>query len=244
MRMNRMTAAVLAAAMGLFVSNTAPAALLIDGMSGPQSITLGPGGSNPVFASSEFAIGGAIGGSRLSTLTRTAGTGVVSSSFGSGILTFATGPADAATQSLSYDGDANGSFDPSTGLGGIDLTQSGANNGITFAYRADLAGATVSVRIYSNATDYSVGSFIVSATGFGAAPFVDGNIPFASMITAGGAGATLTSVRGIVVTIDGSGTPALDLQLQSIASGVVPEPATLGLALGAAGMLLARRRRD
>lgn len=243
MRKNRLKTAFIVGTVGLAAASSAPAALLIDGLTGPQSISIGPAGSNPITASGEANFAGAIGGSRLSSFTRTAGSGLVSSTIDSGILNFATGPADAAIASLSYDGNVNGSFDPSIGLGGIDLTQSGANNAITFAYRADLAGATVSVKVYSSTTDYSVGSFIISATGFGAAPFVTGNIPFASMITGGGAGATLSSVRGIVLTIDGSATPSLDLQLQTVASDVVPEPATLGLTLGAAGMMLGRRRR-
>lgn len=243
MKLNRLTTAILAAAVGLLASSAAPAALLIDGLAGPQNISLGPAGPNPITATSELPFAGAIGGTRLSSMSRTAGSGLVSSNINSGILNFATGPDDAGIASLSYDGNANGTFDPSIGLGGIDLTQSGANNAITFAYRADLAGATVSVKVYSSATDYSVGSFIVSATGFGAAPFAAGNIPFASMVTGGGAGAMLTSVRGIVLTIDGSSTPSLDLQLQTVASDVVPEPATLGLTLGAAGMMLGRRRR-
>jgi hypothetical protein len=229
-------------AAALLAGASARAAIILDNFVGPQTAFVPSGGSNPSSVPVGATAPGAIGGARLLTATRTSGSGIVYADVNGGLLSHGSGPADAGIATVSYDGNNDTTFDPSTGLGGIDLTGGGTNNGLKFQYRADFGGAVVSVTLYSGASNFSTGSFVAGATGFDPNPYAAGNILFSSMVTGGGTGANPASVTGIKLTIDGSSVPALDLQLQSVVSDVVPEPASLGLMLVGAS-LLARRRK-
>jgi len=233
---------VIATLIFVVLCGSASAAIIVDGFTNAQTVSTGPGGSNPLASSGGIAASAAIGGNRLMTVTRTSGNGIVYGDVSSGLLSHGSGPADSGMVSVAYDGNSDGVFDPSVGLGGIDLTEGGINNGLNFLYRADLAGAVISARIYSSATNFSVGQFVAGATGFGAALPASAGLLFSSMNIGGGTGANFSSVRGIVLTVDGSAIPALDLQLQSVVSQVVPEPASLGL-LAIGSLMTLRRRR-
>jgi len=233
-------AGIAALVIALLLAASARASLIIDPFTTAQTVFAG--GVNPATMAEGKVTPGAIGGNRLLTVQRTTGTGIVYADVSGGLLSHGNGPANAGIVSASYDGNADTTFDPTTGLGGIDLTQGGTNNGLVFNYHADLAGAVISARIYSSPTDFSVGSFNTLATGTFTGPGITNGILFSSMTVGGGSGANFSSVRGVVLSIDGSNVPALDLQISSVLSDVVPEPASLSL-LAIGSLITLRRRR-
>jgi hypothetical protein len=233
-------AGVVALVIAVLFTASARAALIIDPFTTAQTVFAG--GVNPTTVSQGIAAPGALGGNRLLTVQRTTGTGIVYADVSGGLMSHGNGPANAGIVSAAYDGNADTTFDPSTGLGGIDLTQGGTNNGLVFNYHADLAGAVIIARIYSSATDFSVGSINTLSTGGFVGPGITDGILFSSMSIGGGAGANFSSVRGVVLSIDGSNVPALDLQISSVLSDIVPEPASLSL-LAIGSLFTLRRRR-
>ena len=86
-----------------------------------------------------------------------------------------------------------------TGLGGIDLTQSGVNTAVKVRAQADQAGATVRLRVYTDATNFSDSAAIVIPSINTAEDFV---FHFSQFTTAGGTGADFTSVGAIDLLID------------------------------------------
>jgi hypothetical protein len=229
-------------AAALFVSASANAALIyIDQFVDPQTAFVSSGGSNPKSsAPNEIAAPGALGGARFLNATRTSGSGVVYADVSGGLLSHGAGPADSGISTATYDGTNDGVFNPTGSLG--DLTAGGLNNGLKFQYRADLAGGAVSVTLYSGAGNFSTAQFVAGATGFDPNPYASADILFSSMVVGGGTGANPANVTGVKIVVDGSAVPALDLELLNVVSDVVPEPASLGLALVGAS-LLARRRK-
>lgn len=101
-----------------------------------------------------------------------------------------------------YDGDDNDATTTAfTGLGGEDLTDSGASTGLQIRVRADQANATVRVRVYTDATNYSDASFTIPGTNTDSDVVFDYVSDFA--VGAGAAGvATFTNVGAIEVFVD------------------------------------------
>ncbi|HEY7087996.1 MAG TPA: hypothetical protein VH518_07895 [Tepidisphaeraceae bacterium] len=217
------------------------AAVVIDNFSGAVSTSVAPASPNPSSSNLGLATANAIGGARNLTATRITGVNGmnINADVGSsGVFNYSTGPADTGSASILYDGGTD-NIPSFIGLVGTDLTQGGLNTLVNLLYRADLAGATISVDIYTDATRASRASFNTAATGFGANPFASVNLPYASFSPLVGTGATFSNVGMIQITVDGSTTPALDLQIDSIQS--IPEPAGIAVAGLCAGILMRRR---
>lgn len=110
-----------------------------------------------------------VGGERDVTVEIQSGTNsadLLVNSKSSGVLRFTSAAATAARYSVVWDG-VDGSatkFNP-TGLGGIDLTNEGRDTAILFTTGADTDGVTGTIRIYSSATDYSEGTFVIPNSG-------------------------------------------------------------------------------
>lgn len=231
-------------AVGLLLTSTAQA-VVVDNFSGFLPVSVPALGVNPSIVSAGALSGGAIGGARAIILTRVSGNGEItaySDLGGDGLFSLGSGPDDVANATIQYDGDTNSTLNP-TGLGAQNLTL-GGHDSIRLGYRADLAGASIDVTVFTDATHASHDSFNTTATGFGGAGFIFVDLPYSSFTTAPtfSAPASFTSVGAIQITLNATGVSALDLQLGTIQSAVLPEPASIGL-IGIGLALLARRRK-
>lgn len=238
-----LTTAVLAVG----AASVANGAVIIDQFNGALNLNIPALGANPsVVAGGNTPGAGVVGGSRGAVLTRHVGNNAASLNIdlgGNSLLEMSSGPDDIASALLQYDGDTNPNSLNGTGLGSVDLTEGGANGMFSVLYRADLAGAPVTVTVYTDAGNASRASFNTAATGFGANPFVSGDLLFANFTTLLGAGANFANVGAIEIAINSAtGVSGLDIQLDLADSRIVPEPAGLA-ALAGSLMLLARRRK-
>lgn len=226
----------------------AAAPITIDNLTISQGLTsVGPGipPSNP--ASNDAGVTGStlnmIGGARNIQISRLGGDGQDSVRVSSNMFQLASFPDDVVTGQIIWDGGTDSAVN-ATGLGGIDLTDSGSNKLFRVMVRSDLA-APVTITVYTSATAFSTATFNLPALGFGAQPFTQVLVPFASFLQGGASAANFNSVGAITFFVDGSSVAGLDAQLQLIeAAADVPEPATysaVGLAL-MAGSLLWRKK--
>jgi hypothetical protein len=196
-----------------------------------QFISVGPGGTNPLSSSSgtATAAGEALGGFRNIEIERLTGVSFNFATVGSGLFAMNLAADETGISRITWDGDTNNTLDH--GLA-ADLTSLGTNNRIQLGIRSDLPG-TVSLIVYSGASNYSTATFSAPALGFGAQPFTLISLPFAGVDwVATGLGADFTSVSAIRLVGDGSSisSASLDMQLSFIeANSSIPEPGTFGL---------------
>ncbi len=125
-----------------------------------------------------------------------------------GVLTFNTTGAATGERVVTWDGtDGSAATVLDTGLGGIDLTSSSTATGFNLTIGADLAGGTITLRVYSDdgvggtATRFSTATISLPVTG-GSATALE-YIPFSSFTTGGGGGANFSSVGAIEAEITG-----------------------------------------
>ena len=214
--------------------------VVIDGFDVIQSITAPP----TTFGFVDGPTSSIIGGQRDVTVSRTSGpqnvqfaTNIVPS-----VLLFSTDFGTSGLAVIQYDGvDNSSAFNP-TGLGGIDVTQSGANKGLSITGGADQAGvSTILFELFTNATQSSSFLFTMpldltgSTTSF---------IPFTSFT--GTADPTHLGAVRITLTNPNSADSALQLTAFTPPLGTtVPEPSALGLVAtaGLSGLFFTRRRR-
>ena len=211
-------------------------ALLIDSFSTDQTLmAITPG----ISASSEASGSGILGGERDMEVTRTSGTGVTIAA-SEDKLTYGHIASSQGTALLVWDGaDGDSALDP-TGLGGLDFTESGLNSVVAIELLFNDFSAPITLTAYTDGSNYSTATLALP-----------GNIPpdpqatltvlFSDFSIAAGSGADFTDIGAFSLFIDGSSTPALDVELGSIA--LVPEPATGALLLvGLLVIFLMRRR--
>ena len=125
-----------------------------------------------------------------------------------GVLTFNTTGAATGERVLTWDGtDGSATSVSDTGLGGIDLTSTGTATGFNLTIGADLAGGTLTLRVYTDdgaggtASRFSTATISLPVTG-GSATALE-YIPFTSFTAGGGGGANFTSVGAIEAEITG-----------------------------------------
>ncbi len=166
-------------------------------------------------ASGSTSAAGILGGERDLSAQLSSTTGAMTLSvnrFNRQVLEFSSTFEASGTNTITWDGSDNSSVLNPTGLGGVDLTSNGANTGLRFNVGADLPGGSVTIRIYSNATNWSTASVSIPQTGSAARQQIV--VPFSSFSTGGGSGATLTSVGAIQMDITGS--MAIDGQIDQL----------------------------
>ena len=91
-----------------------------------------------------------------------------------------------------------------TGLGGVDLTDSGRNTGVSLLINADKAGS-ITMRLYTDAANHSTAVLAFPDT-LGSLTRIF--LPFSSIVATGGAGATLTDLGAIQIDIDAASAAA------------------------------------
>ena len=160
----------------------------------------------------------AIGGHRKLAVTLDQNTGTVALNAndpdsGFAVLDYSSTATANGTRQATWDGGngAGNTVNP-TGLGGIDLTKNGANTGLAMIIGADNSGM-ITLRIYTDANNYSTATVVVPNTGGAATANV--YVPFSSFAATGGVGATFTNVGAIQLDVAANHTAA-DGQIDTI----------------------------
>jgi MYXO-CTERM domain-containing protein len=182
----------------------------------------------------------ALGGERDVQLLRTAGGGTIQFQTGvpgDDLLDCSAGAETEGSCLVLWDGpDGALVLDPD-GLGGIDLTEGGANDGVGLAVRADQP-ATVEIQVV-RALDGSFVSAVLDLPG-GDSDLVERFVPI-SAFGPGDPAAVFADAGAISMLV--SGEPGFDVLLDDLRV-TVPEPSgAAGAALAALGVLAARARR-
>ncbi len=126
-------------------------------------------GDNPDYNATDTAAGEAVGNERDLFAELTSGAGTVSIEVldsGFPTLTFSASSRGDGTRIATWDGDDDdGQTLNALGLGGIDLTESGANSGFQLALGADQDTGSVVLRVYTDATQWSQAEAAIPNTG-------------------------------------------------------------------------------
>ncbi len=171
----------------------------------------------PTSTSSSIAAPESMGGERDLFVELLSGSGrveLLANAFTPNMLTFAADPAAVGRRVVTWDGmDGNGAVLSPTGLGGLDVTENGANVAIRLIMGADHDNGLATLYIYTNAANYSTASVPIPNTGTGAA---DERVivPFGAFTPAAGSGADLTNVGAIQLEIEG--VAAVDGQIDDL----------------------------
>lgn len=207
------------------------------------NVNFAPSGYKSAF--SFKAAAEAVGGERDMLVERTGTSGLVRFDVNNsylGAASFASGPTVPGRGTLTWDGADGLSTTNVTGLGGVDLTQSGANDKFLLRLISDL-GATLTIKAYTDAANFSMASVAVPTN----LSFIltHQGILFSSFTIGGGSGANFANIGAISMEVDGTGNPGTDVVFDYvITTALVPEPSSAALwLLGATGLACARRRR-
>jgi large repetitive protein len=125
-----------------------------------------------------------------------------------GLLDFASNSASTGSYWVNWDGNNNNAaiLNP-TGLGGIDLTSQGASTGIELNAADDRTNGTVTLKVYSDANDWSWTTIHLTDTTDGSLSSSGSQVvPFASFTTGGGSGANFSAVGAIQLSISSATT--------------------------------------
>jgi hypothetical protein len=144
----------------------------------------------------------AIGGERDVSASFTSGTGSLDiqiDNLNSNLFSFASGLDVIGTATLQYDGADNSPALNGTGLGGVNLSSGNSAAGIVIATRGDSPGATVVLRLYSSAANFSTTTVNIPDQALVEEFFV----PFSAFTVGGGTGANFTSIGAIEAIING-----------------------------------------
>jgi uncharacterized repeat protein (TIGR01451 family) len=195
--------------------------MVSDSLFGGRTVSSAAGMDVPVVGgtgvSSTLAVPGALGGYRTLFVQRTSSGGLISMDADAnapGALEFDSNAASNGVFWVAWDGDGSQVLNP-TGLGQVDLTNQGADTGLTLTLGADHDSGFILLNVYSDAADWSQASVAIPNT-------TDGSlgqsvyIPWTSFSTEGGAGADFTKVGAVQMQIDG--VSAIDGQVGAIAT--------------------------
>ncbi len=214
-------------------------ATVIDSFDTSQIIQL----STPGTASSSVTsfAGDILGNERDMTVQLISGSGVTAESNLGGFSIFnqSQDAASTATTTLSWDGIDNSPILNPTGLGGIDITSGGANNGISLTVLFDDLPASLDISVYTDSGNWS--KYSINLPGLIFTPQTYG-ILFSNFATQAGSGANFSNVGAIELFIDGSIFGGTDMLFDNFVTAV-PEPSTLLLLSGALLLSMAGLRR-
>ncbi|HSL84311.1 MAG TPA: DUF11 domain-containing protein, partial [Thermoanaerobaculia bacterium] len=206
------TAAAGLLAVALLGAAAAPASaqVVIDELTTVQGPLADPGTSSSTATTAGTDV---LGLDRDLVVVRSAGAGTVTAEVTGGELTF-TAPASTTGELLAtWDGqDADATALDPTGLGGVDLTDGGAQGGFRLVIEEAAAGTYLLVTVYQDADNVSRAARVLPAIGSQTAIFID----FAELVTAPGAlgPADLTAAGAITLLVGGADTdPAPTLVL-------------------------------
>lgn len=166
--------------------------------------------SRSPYAASTAAAAEAIGGFRklMATLDQPFGTVTLAANdpdSGPDRLDFSATSTATGSRRVTWDGSGGApEITNFVGLGGIDLTNGGLNSGITLRINADKAGA-VTLRLFTDADNSSAASIPFPDTLGGVTAVF---LPFTSLATTAGAGATLTNLGAIQIDISSASAGA------------------------------------
>ncbi|MCA9193873.1 MAG: DUF11 domain-containing protein [Planctomycetales bacterium] len=177
--------------------------------------------------SSALAASEALGGERDLYVELTSGSGAVTLKANPltspGVLEFNSSPTGTGTMFVVYDGgDADPTTIDQTGLGGIDLTDAGADTALQLQIGADQAGGQVIITIFTDSTHLSTITGNIDNTGGAASEFLI--LEYADFVNSGASGgADFTNVGAISIELVlGSADGQLDLfQTLSLAPIIV-----------------------
>jgi uncharacterized repeat protein (TIGR01451 family) len=128
-------------------------------------------------------------------------------------LDFSATSAATGSRRVTWDGTSSSADATNyTGLGGIDLTKGGQNTGIATAIGADKVG-TITMRLYTDANNYSTATIQIPNTGGSAITQV--YVPFSSFVATAGVGASLTNIGAIQLDV-AADSAAADGQIDAI----------------------------
>ena len=215
-------------------------ALVIDSFDTHQLITLTSPG---ILSSSVTSFSGDIlGNERDIKVQLISGSGVsVESDLGSfSILDQSQNSASKAKTTITWDGIDNSPILNPTGLGGIDITQGGTNNGISINVLFDDLPAGLDILVYTDSGNWS--KYSISLPGLIFSTPQNYSILFSNFITQAGSGANFSNVGAIELFINGSLFGGTDMQFDNFVT-IVPEPSTLLLISGALLITLGIRKR-
>jgi uncharacterized repeat protein (TIGR01451 family) len=186
----------------------------IDSFDATTQLVEDPDDMLPNQSAADTGPGEALGGERDLVVQRTSGTGRVRLSvndLSSGFLELTTSSGAVGKGTAVWDGDDDdaATLNP-TGLGGIDLTQGGANTAFHMALGADHPSVMLTLSVYTDADNWSSLTFEVADTG-SATPDTSNPVlvDLADLVVQQGTGADLTNVGAIVLGIQG----VVDVQL-------------------------------
>ena len=175
------------------------------------------GSTTGVPVSSALAASEAIGGERDLFVNLTSASGSIELNVDTStanVLEFIASTTGTGARIITYDGaDGDATTIAGTGLGGVDLTASGAV-GIRFRIGADQINGDLTIRIYSGSGNFSTATVSIPNTGGTASEEVV--VRFSDFAVGGGTGATFTNVGAIQLEI--AGAAAVDGQLDLVAT--------------------------
>jgi hypothetical protein len=238
---NALTRFVFSGALAI-ISAIPAAAGMIDNFSDSTSLTTAP----------SYTAGSMLGGERDAIIT---GNPPPSFQATGGLATFTSGGeliSGGVIAQLVYDG-VDGSSGNIYGLGGVDLTDSGASDRFLLQVNAVAGPVDLTLRIWESGTAYSSYVFSgVNTSGLYQAPFAS--------FSAFGAGGNFAAANAVGLFVQGLDTPvgagsesitfdylSTGVNPNSTAPGPIPEPssvALMGLGLAACGFLARRKARS
>lgn len=162
---------------------------------------------------SATAVGEALGDERDLFASVTSGAGMVqldADAFNQNLLEFMASATANGERRVTWDGaDGDGATLAPTGLGNVDLTDTGASNAFQFIIGADQSSGMVRVRVYTDAGNWSEASATIPNTGGAASQTI--TMLYSSFAAGAGAGADFADVGAIELFIEG--VNAVDGQL-------------------------------
>lgn len=222
----------------VLLQGVAQGSVLIDSFEQYQFVEAPPGSS----ASDETSGAGILGGERDVVASADPGFGstvVVVDEFGSDLLGFEQGW-DKGAATITWDGnDSSILLDP-TGLGGVDLTESGLADALALDVAFIDSDVMLILTVHTDAGNASRASVLLpGATPAG--PFI---FPFTSFLTLSGGGADFANVGAIALSISGSiGTDFRVDEFTTVQATPVPQPETFLLtAMGVIWIAGSRRK--
>jgi len=247
--------ALAAAALLLMGSTGARADFTIDNFqTGSSAVVFGtPAGPKHAGATANGA--GIVGSFRdMYTARTSSNAGVVASDAGQSVpgqFELDTSASTGGYSNLVYDGSQSSSVPKGpvplaginyTGLGGVDLTESGSDIALTFK-AASQAGATIDVVVYTDKNNFAQATINVPAGAL--SPLTQYNLLFASGFAITGGSFSFANVGAVTVTVTSNGNQVNTTLLGPIVTaGVVPEPGSFALmGMGLAGLAVYRRRK-